>query len=45
MRQLNFGYQYLQDLKNQGVKDILIICSDELIDIKQATESAYPVVQ
>ena len=32
----------LNDLKNRGVKDILIICADGLPGISQAIETAYP---
>ena len=37
-----FWLSVLTDLKNRGVKDILIICSDGLSGIKQAIESAFP---
>ena len=37
-----FRLAVLTDLKNRGVKDILIICSDGLSGIKQAIESAFP---
>ena len=37
-----FWLSVLTVLKNRGVKDILIICSDGLAGIKQAIESAYP---
>lgn len=37
-----FWLSVLTDLKNRGVQDILIICSDGLSGIKQAIESAYP---
>ena len=37
-----FWLSVLTDLKNRGVKDILIICSDGLTGIKQAIESVYP---
>lgn len=37
-----FWISVLTDLKNRGVKDILIICSDGLAGIKQAIDSAYP---
>lgn len=37
-----FRLSVLTDLKNRGVKDILIICCDGLTGIKQAIESAYP---
>ena len=32
----------LNDLKNRGVKDILILCSDGLTGIKDAINTAYP---
>lgn len=32
----------LNDLKNRGVQDILIICSDGLTGIKEAISTAYP---
>lgn len=32
----------LNELKNRGVKDILIICADGLTGIKEAIEAAYP---
>jgi putative transposase len=37
-----FWLSVLTDLKNRGVKDILIICSDGLTGIKQAIESSFP---
>lgn len=37
-----FWLSVLTDLKNRGVKDILIICSDGLTGLKQAIESAFP---
>ena len=37
-----FWLSVLTDLKNRGVKDILIICSDGLSGIKQAIESVFP---
>lgn len=37
-----FWLSVLTDLKNRGVKDILIICSDGLAGIKQAIESSFP---
>lgn len=37
-----FWLSVFTDLKNRGVKDILIICSDGLTGIKQAIDSAYP---
>ena len=32
----------LNDLKNRGVKDILIVCADGLTGIKEAIHTAYP---
>lgn len=32
----------LNDLKNRGVKDIMIICADGLIGIKEAINTAFP---
>lgn len=32
----------LNELKNRGVKDILIICADGLSGIKEAIAAAYP---
>ena len=37
-----FWLSVLTDLKNRGVKDILIMCSDGLTGIKQAIESTFP---
>lgn len=37
-----FWLSVFTDLKNRGVKDILIICSDGLTGIKQAIDTAYP---
>ena len=37
-----FWLSVLTDLKNRGVKDILMICSDGLTGIKQTIESVYP---
>lgn len=37
-----FWLGVLNDLKNRGVKDILIICSDGLTGIKEAISAAYP---
>lgn len=37
-----FWLSVLTDLKNRGVKDILIICSDGLSGIKQAIKSSFP---
>ena len=37
-----FWLGVLNDLKQRGVKDILILCSDGLTGIKQAIETAFP---
>lgn len=37
-----FWLGVLNDLKQRGVVDILIMCSDNLTGIKQAIETAYP---
>lgn len=37
-----FWLGVLNELKNRGVEDILIMCSDNLTGIKQAIETAYP---
>lgn len=37
-----FWLGVLNELKNRGVQDILIMCSDNLTGIKQAIEAAYP---
>lgn len=37
-----FWLGVLNDLKQRGVEDILIMCSDNLTGIKQAIETAYP---
>lgn len=37
-----FWLGVLNDLKQRGVTDILIMCSDNLTGIKQAIETAYP---
>lgn len=37
-----FWLGVLNDLKQRGVMDILIMCSDNLTGIKQAIETAYP---
>ena len=37
-----FWLGVLNDLKQRGVKDILILCSDGLIGIKEAITAAYP---
>lgn len=40
-----FWLGVLNNLKNRGVKDILILCSDRLKGIKEAIETAYPSTQ
>lgn len=35
----------LNELKNRGVQDILILCADGLTGIKQAIEAAYPLTE
>jgi len=35
----------LNNLKNRGVRDIMIICADGLIGIKEAIETAYPMAE
>lgn len=37
-----FWLSVLNDLKNRGVKDILILCSDGLTGMKEAISTAYP---
>lgn len=37
-----FWLGVLHDLKNRGVKDILIICSDGLTGMKEAIEASFP---
>lgn len=37
-----FWLGVLNELKNRGVEDILIMCCDKLTGIKQAIEAAYP---
>lgn len=38
----NFWLQILTDLQNRGLKDILIVCTDNLKGFKDAIESIYP---
>lgn len=35
----------LNDLKNRGVKDVMIICADGLTGIKEAIQAAFPVTE
>jgi len=37
-----FWLSVLNNLKNRGVKDILVLCADGLTGIKEAIEAAYP---
>ena len=37
-----FWLSVFNDLKSRGVKDILILCSDELIGMEEAITTAYP---
>lgn len=38
----SFWHQVLIDLEQRGVKDILIICADDLSGLEQAIEAVYP---
>lgn len=38
----SFWLSVFTDIKSRGVKDILITCTDNLADIRQAIKSAYP---
>jgi len=40
-----FWLSVLNNLKNRGVKDILVLCADGLTGIKQAIESAFPYTE
>jgi putative transposase len=40
-----FWLSVLNDLKNRGVKDILILCADALSGIKEAINAAYPATE
>lgn len=35
----------LQDLKNRGLEDVLIICSDGLVGLKEVLEQAFPLAR
>ena len=35
----------LNELKNRGVKDVMVICADGLTGIKQAIEAAFPMAE
>lgn len=39
---LKYWLSVLNELKNRGVKDILVICADGLTGIKEAITAAYP---
>ena len=41
---LKYWLSVLKDLKNRGVKDILIICADGLSGIKEVITAAYPQI-
>ena len=40
-----FWLSVLNNLKNRGVKDILMLCSDGLTGIKDAIEAAFPLTE
>lgn len=40
-----FWLQVLTDLQNRGVKDMLIVCTDNLAGFQEAIESVYPQAQ
>lgn len=40
-----FWLYMLNSLKNRGVKDILVLCSDGLSGIKEAIEAAFPMAE
>lgn len=40
-----FWLSVLNNLKNRGVKDILMLCADGLSGIKEAIEAAYPMTE
>ena len=42
MKVPSIGSPSLNELKNRGVKDILIICADGLTGIKEAIAAAFP---
>ncbi len=42
MKGQNTGCLFLNELKNRGVKDILILCADGLSGIKEAIAAAFP---
>ena len=42
MKAQSIGWEWLNELKNRGVKDILVICADGLSRMKEAVASAYP---
>ena len=42
MKAQSIGWEWLNELKNRGVKDILVICADGLSGMKEAAAAAYP---
>ncbi len=42
MKAQSIGWEWLNELKNRGVKDILVICADGLSRMKEAVAAAYP---
>ena len=42
MRVSKYWLSVLNELKNRGVSDILLICADGLSGIKEAIVTAYP---
>ncbi len=42
MKSSKYWLSVLNELKNRGVKDILIICADGLSGIKEAIAAAFP---
>ena len=40
-----FWLSVLNNLKNRGVKDILVLCADGLTGIKEAIEAAFPMTE
>lgn len=41
-KSFNYWLSILNELKNRGVKDILILCADGLSGIKEAISAAFP---
>lgn len=40
-----YWFSVLNELKNRGVQNILLICVDGLIGIKEGIETAYPSIE